>query len=188
MASPPHQGRTTTRTTPMDETNNEAGLGHNHLLEIAQRAREGILEYQAGIIKEQAGRDDAIAGIIKFGDALIEGRVAHGTNNNAFGDWIKARKLDTVPPFDCGRSDQPRCRSPKLRPMSPKKPLTARMLSTPLLTVRTHARRHHDVVACRHPYKLTMAHAKTVAERAARLCTPIMTASPTPTTSRCWRR
>jgi nitroreductase len=80
----------------MDETNNDAGLGHND--RAAVRALEGIREYQAGVTKEQAGRDDAIAGIIKYGAGLIEGRGQ--LNDKAFGEWVRAQGLDATPPFN----------------------------------------------------------------------------------------
>lgn len=71
-------------------------VGHND--PAAARALEGMREYEAGVIKEQAGRDDAIAGIIKYGAGLIEGRA--GKSNNEFGDWIVAQELDRHPIFE----------------------------------------------------------------------------------------
>jgi hypothetical protein len=81
-------------------TNDEAGVGHNLPLDsIAERAAEAMSDYETGIAKEQTGRDDAIAAIIKYGLAMAEGRALH-TSNNQFGDWIKARGLDKIKPFD----------------------------------------------------------------------------------------
>jgi hypothetical protein len=40
-----------------NDDDDDGGVGHNRLLEIAQRALEGIREYQAGVAKEQAGRE-----------------------------------------------------------------------------------------------------------------------------------
>jgi hypothetical protein len=76
----------------------DAGIGHNHLLEIAQRAVQAMRDYETGVAKEQAGRDISIAAIIDYGRALAEGHALH-TSNNAFGDWVKAQKLDAVSPF-----------------------------------------------------------------------------------------
>ena len=74
--------------------------GHNLPLDaIASRATEAMRDYEAGLAKEQTGRDDAISAIVRYGVALAEGRALH-TSNNAFGAWIKASSLDRVKPFD----------------------------------------------------------------------------------------
>ena len=88
--------RTENQDETMDENDNTTGPGHND--RAAVRALEGIREYQAGVTKEQAGRDDAIAGIIKYGAGLIEGRGQ--LSDKAFGEWVRAQGLDATPPFN----------------------------------------------------------------------------------------
>ena len=66
----------------------------------AEQALEALGDYTVGLAKEQAGRDDAIAAIIKYGLALSEGRRQYAGNNNALSKWIAVRGLDKVKPFD----------------------------------------------------------------------------------------
>ena len=143
----------------MDETNDEAGPGHND--PAAARALEGIREYQAGahFFKEQAGRDDAIAGIIKYGTGLIEGRGQ--LSDRAFGEWIKEKNLDAVPPFN---NRQERAAAQQIATIS----------SDGTAPVRSFAGCPHsrpvDVMKWwreRYPEWLTEAHANAVGERAA---------------------
>ena len=90
----------------MDETDDEAGVGHN-LDPDAERGLAAARDYQIGIAKERAGfeqakigRDQAIGAAVRYGQALIDGRARRRLSNNAFGDWVKASLLDRDSPFD----------------------------------------------------------------------------------------
>ena len=76
--------------TAMDDTTKEtdAGLGHNQPLDPdGERAREAMRDYNVSIAKEKTGRDEAIAAAARFGAALIAGK-ARCKSNNEFGEWI----------------------------------------------------------------------------------------------------
>ena len=143
-------------------------IGHND--PAAARALEGIREYQAGVLKEQAGRDDAIAGIIKYGAGLREGRVAHGTNNNAFGDWIVARGLDEVKPFYLRQERSAAMQIAEIAAHVAKETVDRTSPVNPFRGCPNS--RPTDIMAWwrkKHANLLTMAHAKTIGERAAKI-------------------
>ena len=143
----------------MDENDDTTGPGHND--RAAVRALEGIRDYQTGVTKEQAGRDDAIAGIIKYGAGLIEGRGQ--LSDRAFGEWIKEKNLDVVPPFN---DRQERAAAQQIATIS----------SDGTTPVRSFAGCPHsrpvDVMKWwreKYPEWLTEAYANAVGERAARM-------------------
>jgi hypothetical protein len=68
--------------------------------ELTSRALQAMRDYQDGVDREAEGRADAIGAIIAYGLALQEGRKKHGTNDKAFGQWIKDNKLDQDKPFN----------------------------------------------------------------------------------------
>ena len=67
---------------------------------LADRAIKATRAYEAGIAKQSAGRTDAIAAVIEYGNALLEGRIEHKNNDKAFGQWVVLKGLDQIRPFD----------------------------------------------------------------------------------------
>lgn len=67
---------------------------------MARRAKQAMADYKAGIAGEENGRQRAIAAVIAYGRALIEGQMPFGKNKKAFGQWIKAEELDQGDPWN----------------------------------------------------------------------------------------
>ena len=57
-------------------------IGHNSLQDWAGEAIRAVRDYADGIQREVEGRMDAIVAIIKYGQALAEGRKLEKSNNN----------------------------------------------------------------------------------------------------------
>lgn len=70
------------------------------LEKLAERALSAVRAYEAGIAKQHEGRAAAVAAVIEYGAALIEGRISCGQDDTRFGRWIVERGLDQTKPFD----------------------------------------------------------------------------------------
>ena len=71
----------------------------DNLFTLAQRAAKALTAYEKGVAKRKVGQTETIAAVIEYGKALLEGRAAHGSNDE-FGKWIQSNELDQTKPFE----------------------------------------------------------------------------------------
>ena len=153
----------------MDETNDDtAGPGHNQPPDPdGERGREAMRNYDINIAKEQVSRDDAIADAVRYGNALIAGRTRSKTNNE-FGDWIKAQGLDRHRLFGLRQERQAAIQIAEIVAHVAKETVDSTTTVNPF--ARCPNNRPTNIMTWwrgKHTGLLTMAHAKTVGERAA---------------------
>jgi hypothetical protein len=152
----------------MDETNEEVGLGHN-LDPDGESGLEAIRDYDISVAKEQVVRDDAIAAAVRCGNALIKGRSRCKTNNE-FGDWIKAQGLDRHRIFSWRQERQAAMQIAEIVAHVARETVDSTTAVNPFAHCPNNRPTHTTTWwRGKHPNLLTMAHAKAVGERAAKI-------------------
>jgi hypothetical protein len=158
--------------TAMDDMTKEtdAGIGHNQPLDPdGERGLEAIRDYDASVAKEQASRDDAISAAARYGAVLIAGR-AKCNSNNEFGDWIVSQGLDRHRIFCLRQERQAAIQIAEIVAHVAAETVDSTTAVNPF--DRCPNNRPTHIMAWwreRHPNLLTMEHAKTVGERAAKI-------------------
>jgi hypothetical protein len=160
--------------TAMDDTTKEtdAGLGHNQPLDPdGERAREAMRDYNVSIAKEKTGRDEAIAAAARFGAALIAGK-ARCKSNNEFGEWIVSQTFTGEGAGALAFRQERHAAMQIAEIVTHVAKETVDSSSTVNPFEGCPNSRPTNIMTWwrgKHPNLLTMAHAKTIGERAARI-------------------
>jgi hypothetical protein len=154
----------------MDQTNDSAGVGHNLPPDPdGERGREAIRDYEVSVAKEETSLDEAISAAARYGAVLIAGRARCKTNND-FGDWIEAQGLASGGMFWLRQERQAAIQIAEIVAHVAKETVDSTNVVNPFDRC-PNSRPTHIMAWWRkkHPNLLTMAHAKTVGERAGKI-------------------